>query len=346
MKNSIKVLLISLTLCFMLSFSACSQGVSTTLNGSYFLQNVGNVNIIGNVDETNVYKVSFKKASNLSTSMPQISLEEADGFNVYTTHLKNGEYNGTSCYILDTELKIKINYLYGEESNTYDDYVKTKVYFLSVSNKLKPLYSETEADAHSPVTDKNGKYEIVNLKYKFTTTYQDNSAVVDFTKTTGDFGIPEGKREYSNLSSGYYFDNATMLFMPRAIKLTDSSSLTFSSIDAISGTNRTMIMKSDTTKPNENLIFSLSNSNENVINGVYYINDKKEFLSEDKASQVIACQIVNFNVSGTFSGSAIKCWYANVSQEVAKARLIKMETTAPYSLGTFTYVIEKTTENA
>ena len=343
MKNSIKVLLISLTLCFVFVFSACSQGVATTLNGSYFLQNAGNVSIIGNIDEENVYSVSFKKAENSGAADVGISLENAEGFNVYTTRLKNTTYNGADCYLLETELKTKIGYvLNGEPFGTFENYVKSKVYFLSVSNKLKPLYSETEANANSPVTDKNGKYSVVNLNYKFTITYSDNAAIVDFTKKNGDFGIPEGKREYK-ISDGYYFDNTTMLFMPRAVKLTDSSSLSFSSIDAISGINRKMIMRSDANKPSENLVFSKDGAEENSTKGEYFINKKKEFLSEDKKSQVIPCRIVNFNVSGTFSGSAIKCWYADVSVEPARARLIKMETIAPYSLGTFTYIINKTT---
>lgn len=343
MKNLTKYLFLSLTIVATLVLSSCSQGVATTLNGSYFLQNAGNVSIIGNVDETNVYDVTFKKANNSAANNVQISLEPAEGFNVYTTRLTNSSYDDKECYLYETELKTKINYVLNSQVvGTFDDYVKTKVYFLSVSEKLRPLYSETEADAHSPVADKDGKYLVTNLKYKFVTTYTDNNAVVEFTPYEGDFGIPQGKREYKT-DGEYYFDNATMLFMPRAIKLTDSASLSFSSIDAISGINRSMTMRSNSSAPNESLVFSTTSSEDGVINGSYYINTKKEFLNEDKTKQTIPCKIVNFTVSGTFSGSAIKCWYADTSIATARARLIKMETSAPYSLGTFTYVIKKTT---
>lgn len=347
MKRFFKLLTISISLALALVLlTACSQGAVTTLGGSYFLkkENVGNVSIIGNVNETNVYNVTFERATNSNAKDVKISLADEDGYNVYVTKLTNTTYGDTDCYLFETELKTKITYaLYDEAPVTYDNYTKSKVYFLSVSNKLKPMYSETTALANSPVRNDDGKYSVTELEYKYTVTYGD-VATVNFTPIKGDFGIPTGDREYKKYDkSTYYFDNASMLFMPRAIKLNDSSSLSFSSIDALSGINRSMKMTADSSTPSEDVIFSLTEEKDGVIKGAYYVDGVKVLPSSETGNQVIPCQVVNFAVSGTFSGSPIKCWYAKTSLDDVRANLIKMQTTAPYSLGTFTYVISKTT---
>lgn len=343
MKKSIKLLssLICAALCIVM-LSACSQSAVTTLGGSYFLSNVGNISIIGNIDETNVYSVSYAQTS-LSSDVV-ISLVQEDGYNVYQTRITNTSYDGTDCYLLETELKTKISYnLYGEDKGTFDNYTKSKVYFLSVSNKLKPLYSETEALANSPVKNDDGTYSVSELEYKYSIKYGD-TAVVNFQPVNGEFGISAGEREYKKYDkSTYYFDNVIMLFMPRAIKLSSESSLSFSSIDALSGINRTMKMTADSSSTDTELVFSESDETENAIKGTYYVNSEKLFTKEGTTYQSIPCQIVNFAVSGTFSGTPIKCWYAKYDVTGARSRLLKMETTAPYSLGTFTYTILRTT---
>ncbi len=346
MNKFIRLSVISLCLAFFTVYmTSCAPQAQTTLNGSYFLQNAGNVSIIGNVNEENVYDVTFKASSTPASQDVKIALVDEEGFNVYTTKLTNTTYDGTDCYLLETTLKTKISYtLYGENLGSFENYSSAKVYFLSVSNKLKPLYSETTMNANTPVTDKSGKYSVTNLKYSFNITYRDGTAVADFTPEEGEYGIPAGKREYKKYDSkNYYFDNNAMLFMPRAIKLADNSSMPFSCIDALAGINRSMVMVSDNQKPSEDLVFSATNTAEGVISHAYYINNRKLFVNGD--SQVIPCHVVNFAVSGTFSGTPIKCWYADTSDNLkdARARLMKMETTALFSLGTFTYVINRTT---
>lgn len=343
MKKFFKLFLTILSIAACLfSLAGCSQGATTTLDGAYFLSNSANVGIIANVNEVNTYDVTFTPSS-ANVSQLTISLVDKEGFNTYVTTLKNAEYDGTACYLLETTLKTNIAYtLGGEDLGTFEDYSISKVYFLSVSNKLKPLYSETSASAHSPVRNSDGKYEVSELKYSYSTVYGDSEAVVDFKPEKGDFGIKEGKRTYEKYNkSTYYFDNATMLFMPRAIALSESSSLSFSAIDALSGVNRSMTMTAYSTKPKEDIIYSQTSEESGIIDGTYYVNGYKDFRDET-GRQVISCNVVNFAVSGTFSGSSIKCWYADSSIQNANARLIKMETSAPYSLGTFTYVIKDT----
>ncbi len=339
-----------LSLCILASvilMTACQQALPTAPNGAYFLENEGNISIIGNIDELNEYVVTFTKSTNTFAKDVQIDLtkEEVDGvsFNKYTTHLTNSKYNDEDCYLLETSLVYKVHYaLYGESKGEFINTTTEKVYFRSVSNKLRPIYSEQSVLATSPIRSEDGKFSLSTLEYSVTTTYDNDSAVVNFSHTQGDFGIPDGERTYTKLNkSNYYFDNATLLFVPRTINLNDSANLTFTVIDAISGINRTLTMSSDQQTPNEKLIFSTTNTAEGVINHDYFINNHKDFIEDD--SQVIPCQVVNFAISGTFSGAPIKCWYANTSLENARARLIKTQSSAPYSLGTFTTTIVKTT---
>lgn len=323
-------------------FSVGCQGtVATTLSDSYFLKNIGNNNVIGNVNETCYYDVTF--TSDNTEAGVTISLIDDEGYNTYTTHLVNTTYNGTECYLLETSLVTKVAYtINGETFGPYEDTIETKAYFLGVQKKLQTLYSTRSVWAHSPT--KSGSKTVINeYKYQISTTYTDNtSANVSFVKEVGEFDIDE-QREYTKLNkSTYYFDNEVMLFMPRAINLTDTSSLSFTSIDPLAGANRTIVMQYNSDKPNEKLVFSDVNDAEGVIKHFYYINNRKISAEEDQTSQIIPCQIVNFAISGTFSGSPIKCWYANTSLQECRARLIKMETIAPYYLGVFTYIINKT----
>lgn len=325
--------------------TACSSTTSTTLGGSYFLENTGNTDIIANIDETNEYYVTFTPDSSAAV---QASLSDESGFNVYTTRLTSGTYNDTSCYILETQLKTKITYTIGsEEYGPYEDTISTKAYFLSVSDKLKTLYSERSVVAHSPVYDTDlSSYIVHELSYTITSTYGDSSATVNFsTDTETDYyGITAGDRVYDGYnSSQYYFDNEIMLFVPRAIKLTSSSSLSFSTIDALSGKTRTLTLASDSSEPTEDIVFSSDSSDSGVNKYIYYVNGKKMFIDSETGNQKITCNAVSFEISGTFSGSSIDCRYADTSIEGARARLIRMQTTAMNSMGTFTYNIYKTT---
>ncbi len=338
--------LFSAGFCLLLSLvmlSACSQGIVTTLSGNYFLQNKGQTDLIGNVDETSLYDVSFKATKTSPANGLSVSLNENADSNFYKVRLVNAKYEETDCYLLETTLKTDLSYKNtdGTVSNA-EDTVVSKVYFSSVASKLKPLYSKTTATAHSPVLKADGNYEITALNYTYETIYGETDATSTFSHTEGTFDIEDGEKVYKKYyKSSYYFDNATMLFMPRAIKLNDSSSLSFYSIDALSGVNRKMTM---TSSSNENIVFAPDDTEQSTVKHAYYIDDRKYFVDGDK--QVIKCQIVNFAISGTFSGTPIKCWYASTDVENAMARLIKMEVSAPYSMGTFTYIIRSTSTQA
>lgn len=335
--------LFSAGFCLLLSLvmlSACSQGVATTLSGNYFLQNKGQTDLIGNVDETSLYDVSFKASKTSPANGLSVSLNENADSNFYKVRLVNAKYEEIDCYLLETTLKTDLSYKNTDGTvNNAEDTVVSQVYFSSVASKLKPLYSKTTATAHSPILKADGNYEITALNYTYETIYGETDATSKFSHTEGTFDIEDGEKVYKKYyKSSYYFDNATMLFMPRAIKLNDASSLSFYSIDILSGVNRAMSMTSETS---ENIVFSLNEDEQGAVKHAYYINDRKYFVDGDK--QVIKCQVVNFAVSGTFSGTPVKCWYSNTDVENAMARLIKMEVSAPYSLGTFTYVIKNTT---
>lgn len=337
------ILILLLTVCMLLS--ACGGTPPTNLSGAYFLQSSGNISIIANVNELNEYKVTFTQSKNANGQAVQIGLVDEEGYNIYTTHLTNDKYLGTDCYKFETVLKTKISYaIGGEDKGTFYDTRTDVVYFSSVSNKLKPLYSKSYVSAHSPLSDNQGKYSVTHLEYNIETIYDGgNNATTKFEPINGDFGIPAGERNYSKIDAhGYYFDNTSMLFMPRAIKLTNTSSLSFGVIDSLSGVLRNMTMRSDTTTPTADIVFSEANEGEGITKGVYYINNRRLFTDENN-NQKIPCQVVNFQIAGNFSGTPIKCWYANTDTLEARARLIKMESIASYSIGTFTYTIQKTT---
>ncbi len=339
MKKLLSILAISLSL---ILIAGCSQTPSMSLSGSYFLENRDNKGV-ANIDETVNYAITFTEAELDKREGITISLKSGS----YSTHLTKSKYNDIDCYLLTTVLKTSLTYLIdtitanGEietvETEVYNDEIITKAYFLGVNNDLRALYSERVVKAHSPLYQ-NDVYTVNSYAYTLKTTYEDDNCTVNFEKTEGEFSLTDGNKVYKDYDKDVnYFDNEVMLFMPRAINLTENTSFAFNSIDALSGVNRSMQLYSDTTTKTQLLEFDPSKAASETV----YTHDY--FRNGYKLPRAFYCRVVNFSATGTFSGSPIKCWYATVDEKAERSRLIKMQVTMPYSMGTFNYVVTDAT---
>ena len=336
MNKFFKTIILLLALTFSVAtFTGCSGAVATTLNGAYFLQNTANLGV-GNVNETVNYDVSFTQSADTLESGILIAVKNG----AYTTTLTNTvePQSQTPCYKLETVLTMEIEYTLGETVLPVSDVISTTTYFLGVKDRFKVLTSHRNAKTSAPIKLDSG-FVVKEYEYTITTTYANNSASVEFNPIKGEFTQGQGTKTYDKLNKpAYYFDNEVMFMVGRAINFTDSSSLTFSSIDPLSATVREMKVYTDTTTPTEKIQF-----NSEKIPHAYMVNGSAMELVDEATQQELNCRVVNFAINGTFTGTPITCWYTDVSIAKGYARLIKMQTSAPYGLGTFTYIVKDAT---
>ena len=340
MNKFFKTIILLLALTFSVAtFTGCAQSVATNLDGSYFLKNKANTGI-GNVNETVNYDVSFTQSADTLESGILIAVKKG----TYTTTLTSTvePQSQTPCYKLETLLTIEIEYTLGETVQPVkEDVISTTTYFLGVKDRFKTLSSHRNTKTSAPIKTDDG-FVIKEYEYTITTTYANNSASVEFNPIKGEFSQGKGTKTYDKLDKpAYYFDNEVMLMVGRAINFTDSSSLTFSTIDPLSATVREMKVSSDATTPTEKIQFKSEK-----IPHAYMVNGfTSGEIGEDGEQLNLNCRVVNFAINGTFTGTPIKCWYTDSNIANGYARLIKMQTSAPYGLGTFTYIVTRATYN-
>lgn len=347
MKRYIKLIsLLTVLLICLATATACTGGTAaTTLGGAYFLSTPSELGI-GTVDETVTYTVDFVNDTTAANKY-EFSIDLQSG--TYTQHLTNAVYGEgeekVSCYMLETELLTTLTFTFdGTTTEVFYDAIKTRAYFKGVNERLAPIYSEKTVSSHAPSVDRAGNKSVVEYEYTVKTLYDSEDATVTFDGVKGQYDLADGDKVYEGYNdASYYFDNEMMVFMPRAIKLVDTSSLTFDVIDAVTGKMRTLTMAADAEQPTADLIFDSASQEGGVIKHGYTRNGHKGVYKNDKGQQVIPCQAVSFAISGSFSGSPIKCWYAKSDLEDENCRMIKMEVSAPYSIGTFIYSITDTT---
>jgi|GEM_PF-3572509 len=319
------LLIITSILCAITLVGCATTGTaSSVFGGSYYLSDYENLGI-GNLNETSVYRVTFAP-SEASPENVAYDLDEGS----YTTHAYVSEYEGKRCYRLDTTLLTKGTITVDGEATPFDDTVTTTAYFLGVDSALKPLFSSRSVKAHSLVYADN-KYQALYYDYALKTTYGENDATVEFLPdneaSTGTYSLEEGTTEYKNVFQKTYLDNEVMLFAIRSFNLSTSFSASFDSVDSISKIKRTLSLSvagsstanSANTSAKETLDVTFTNGGE-IINKVDTFK-------------------LNLMISGTYTGSTIVLNYSDRAEKKTGQQLIRMQTSLPFNMGTFTYLI-------
>ena len=317
--------LIAISTCFMLFGCSMGQTTASIFAGSYFLADPEDHGV-GTIDETSVYKVDFTKGKDLPEDYA-LRFFVTEGS--YTTHVFTSEYEGQKCYRLDTELLIKGSYTVSGESVPVDDSITTTAYFLGMDNTFATLYAERTVKSHS-ASYKDGKYQVNYYDYKTETTYSGNSAKSVFIPASaasdGSYGAERTETTYEKLNDGNYFDNEMLLFAIRAMNLSSSTSVAFSSVDVAAKVKRDLVLSSDQSVPTEKLV-------------VYFVNAGQKVTSIDTFR-------LNLKANGTYTGGAIVLNYASGTDRKDGRRLVKMETRMLVNLvdiGTFTYTLSSVT---
>lgn len=325
MKLFKRLLALCVTACVCFTAS-CMGGNTKTYQmfaSSYWLPSSGSD--VGDVEEICVYNISFKEAT--PENEGDLVLK-SDLSGTLTTTLSTTTYNGVKCYKFMCEAQFTGSYFYGDQTAKADSSTTSTSYFLGLSNKLAPLYSTKEVKNVIPANGEKMQFPVFH--YKTETVYDRNANSATVTVAKGEecdqsLNIQEGSRTYEKLTkSGTIIDNECLLFAPRAADLEEGFYAYFATIDALSQKVHKMVLSVDSSTPSSELSLNYT------INGV-------------PQTPKLNCYNANIAISDTFSGSAIKLCY---SDSVAlRKRLIKMETSYAYSLGSLVYTLTSVTGN-
>lgn len=222
--------------------TACGGGNNGLALTANWHKNTGTRDNITGTEETLEYAVTFVK----STDTGAFTLDYEDG--TYTTRLSavtEPTLSDKQIYRYETELNISVKFsLNGVESETYEDSIKTKSYFMTVADTLRPIRCEKEVVSTTPLSTSSSPREKLEdnfktFRYKTETTYNEelSSATIvttAYTTEKAEDGTETEKESVSEktvkLSGKYtYFDNDQILFALRGLDMTAAS--TFKTID-------------------------------------------------------------------------------------------------------------------
>ena len=317
----------ALFICFALLFSsACSTGetvVSNMFASQYWLSNTETD--VGEINETSVYTVSFVEAE-ADDGETQLKSTLSG---TLTTNIQTATYENQKCYKFTTNLTASGTYTYGDQTVEINDSITSTVYFLGISAKFFPLYSEKTVNTTSPT--KVADFKFVNLSYSVSTKYnkEENSALVKVVSTAPDdaqYTVTEGERTYTKLTkNGAYLDNESLIFIPRASDLLAGFSASFNTIDALSQKVHNMYLSVSSSAP----------TSEITLSGGYTIDGQE-------VNPKFSCYNATISINDTFSGSPLKLYYSSDAKTHGK-RLVKMESELAYSLGKIVYELQSVT---
>lgn len=286
------------------------------------------------INETCVYGIEYIKPK----SEEDIKLSATiNGESSVTTKLYYSAYEGTPCYVYETQITVAGSYLYdngaGEKSFDFSDTTLSKCYFLK--DKLSPLYSEKTIENTAP-TISGGKYAFLKTHYSVKNAYDDKTAKLTCTITdlTDEslksdelvtyYKISNSERVYENYDNDY-IDNELLSLFPRLCALEDGFYHTFKSLEATYQTVNTLKLSVDSSAPT----FSYTTPKDYVKDGVSHGGDKI-----NGYNAIIA-------INSSFSGSSINYGYAANANE--NYRLLTVKTELAYSLGSLSYNLKSVT---
>ena len=284
---------------------------------------------IGSIDETCVYSVVFE--ANVPEDENENFLTAENFVGSLTTRLAKSEYNGKECYKFETDFSLSGTCYYDDKEHSFTDKASSEVYLLGLNDKFSPLYSKKYNLSTAPIVSSNlteAKFAV--MEYQTETVYdlENKKATVKFEgldKSSEGYKLPNSEREYENYAGSNFFDNESLLFVPRAAGFSDQGfSGSFTTIDAMSEKILKMYLSVSSTNPTSDVV--LTGANLNGIVGDY----------------TLPTYNAQISINDTFSGSAIQLFYA-VDTTTHHRRLLQYKKELAYSAGYLVYTLTSVT---
>lgn len=302
-----------------LLLAGCNSTPSLSLS-AYWYSNATNSGGLTGTSEQLVYNVTFRPSET-----GKFRAEYDVGR--YTTSLKSENISyaeGSPIgYCYETELDLTGRYYVGgEKGEDFHDRVATKVWFLGVSDGLRPIRSERTVHCTAPNTSASSAADAqVLYEYTYVTEYDPSLSTGTTTYTaTGEEPVVT---KVSLGSGGTFLDNEQILFALRGLDM--NSSFSFRTINPLKQGVATTVASVDTPSTGRSeFTFAI----------------KQEGTEGQAEARTLDAATVSVGYQGNNGGRTQTYVYAKCVKPDANTYrnvLLHMETYALYSLGTFSY---------
>ena len=184
---------------------------------------------------------------------------------------------------------------------------------MGADKKLKPVKSTKRMVSTSPILDDSGDIAFDTFDFSYEIDYSGKHAKVTYTDNTEDKNAEfPASKTFKNFYSSTFCENELLTMYPRMFDRSSSFDLSLKTLNAAN-------QKMETIKVS-------TASYEKEIAENYW----------NKPNFMVDC--LQFYKSGTYTGIAIKAYYANKEEALAKQVLVKMETGIA-NVGTMTYTL-------
>ncbi len=316
-----KIIAILLTICSVLSLSAC-----TTSETALYTTVWGKTDVL----ETSTYKISVIEGEEVFfEGAPQIT-----GEGTYETTISG---NATTGFTLVSNLEFEGTMNFDGKTEDFTQTITSKVTFADVTDALAPTYSEKSYDGTTIVYDaETNSFSSADLSYTSTVKYEDGDAIVTIKDASGNEVAPgvATSSTYS-LGSATAYDNEQLYLVARALVKDSVSSLSFNIVNPVTGLTPMALSVSTFDEDTDTTVTM-------AINGV---------------SQTFDTYTVSSQINSTFeSGTTTLLLFAKDDNgmvttsagnviEVDRSRLLSFMHQVPYTSSVFSYELTEFTTN-
>ena len=333
MKKLLSIICV-LTLAFV--FTACSAQAKGIYSRAGFLPE-SSTKTVENVFERAEYSVKYatneKSAENVTYTLNENDSVFSTELSVFDGDGSIGEV-GKKYYRFSTHTAIKGNYIFDGADHPAENDVDTAVYFTGLKDGLSPVFSTRTVKADS--LEKSGNSFVVKrYEYTVSTVYDtaNKKATVDLVVENGsaaDYSLlNDGETHATYTLSGIdkndYIDNEALLFAPRAMSISSSSSIKISSIDALS-------------KKLQKLNLAYVAAGKTDFNRGDYTRKELDYDTSTFVSSVSTVTL-SLSVDSVYSGATQTLTFADSTEVKEYMRLVSMTVPATFNIGTFTFTV-------
>lgn len=374
MKKRIGIFAVTLATCVTVGLSGCSKGGVNVanLNSNWFAYTMGDIiqpTFIEDNDnfqsEEIVYDVTFTPEQNslgytlsydkgtYTTTFKAVKLSTETLETITDTEYNRAEYTekleavgGVTAYYYETNYAISGKFTVSDMEDKFNDSTVTKCYFLSVGEKLRPLYSYRAIKSTSP--SNKGVYKKIDVVYECFYKF-DGSAVKSYTTDN----LAEGKITEKTQSLGgaanTLFDVAAFNIAVRATNLSAGTGLSqaisaYSTPDGIGnftvkGSDKALVLDKDNDK-NKTALAELTDKM--TAAGLFVPEPPKD----DEPAKELSTVAVDITYNGDLSGVSQTYWFTAVSNpynNTGRATMLKVSSPLPFGLGTLDFTLSNIT---
>ncbi len=273
------------------------------------------------VNETLTYEVTFDKND---YAVKGLGYSVEYGVGEYVATLKDSG-NG---YSYTTSLTIDVTYVYGTESATFTDSVKSEVLLENAGKSLRAISSKKTVVSHSPASRADGSLKSCYTHFDFdlVTTYKDDdtaSAQLTYRETEDAKALTEAPVSFNYGKGDYsYMDNELLLLALRAIDA-----------DTASGTVKTY---NPAVKASQKVKISYSEKDS-------YIDKRTVIENSVETTKDVAYRVAEMVISEENPGGTQVAWIAkttNPERNEHRNVLLRLETPISYSVGSLIYELK------